>query len=201
MISVSILGIKEIEKLKEIDNTTCDVIHLDIMDNIFVPNCNEYEFDYKFNKKLDIHLMVNDVEKYILKYKDLNPEYITFHVEVDTDINRLINMIKDLNIKVGLSIKPNTDINIIKPYLDKIDLVLIMGVEPGFGGQEFILNTVNRLNEFINIRKDNNYNYLISIDGGLNDKTIDYVKESDIKVVGSYITKSENFQSKLNTLK
>ena len=202
MISVSILGINEIkEKLEEIDNTTCDYIHIDIMDGIFVPNKVEYNNEYRFNKKIDIHLMVEDVEKYIEKYKILNPTYITFHFEINQNIKNIIEKIKENNIKVGISIKPNTDINLIKPYLNMIDLVLVMSVEPGFGGQKFIENSTNKINTLNKIREENNYKYLIEVDGGINIDTIDKVKNADIKVVGSYITNSQNYQEKIDTLK
>lgn len=202
MISVSILGINEIkEKLEEIDNTTCDYIHIDIMDGIFVPNKVEYNNEYRFNKKIDIHLMVEDVEKYIEKYKILNPTYITFHFEINQNIKKIIEKIKENNIKVGISIKPNTDINLIKPYLNMIDLVLVMSVEPGFGGQKFIENSTNKINTLKKIREENNYKYLIEVDGGINIDTIDKVKNADIKVVGSYITNSQNYQEKIDTLK
>ena len=188
MISVSILGIKE-NKLKnyiKLDNTNCDSIHIDIMDNKFVPNTNEYEEKYIFNKDIDIHLMVEDVNYYIDKYKYLNPKYITFHIEVKQDINKLINKIKDLGIKVGIAIKPNTDINLLKPYLKDIDLVLVMSVEPGFGGQFFIENSTNRINEIKKIKDDYNYSYIIEVDGGINDKTISKVSNASLKVVGRY---------------
>lgn len=202
MISVSILGINEIkEKLEEIDNTTCDYIHIDIMDGIFVPNKVEYNNEYRFNKKIDIHLMVEDVEKYIEKYKILNPTYITFHFEINQNIKKIIEKIKENNIKVGISIKPNTDINLIKPYLNMIDLVLVMSVEPGFGGQKFIENSTNKINTLKKIREENNYKYLIEVDGGINFDTIDKVNNADIKVVGSYITNSQNYQEKIDTLK
>ena len=202
MIDVSILGIKEnkINNYKKLDNSSCDMIHIDIMDNKFVPNYNLYESDYIFNKDHDIHLMVEDVSHYIDKYKYLNPKYITFHIEVKEDILFLINKIKSNNIKVGLAIKPNTDINLIKPYLNLIDLVLVMSVEPGFGGQKYIENSTNRINEFIKLREENNYHYLIEVDGGINNNTFN-INNADIKVVGSYITNSDNYEDKINELK
>lgn len=203
MISISILGIKENKQkyYKELDNTNCDFIHIDIMDNKFVPNINEYTEDYIFNKPTDIHLMVKDVNTYIDKYKYLKPDYITFHLEVEQDINYLINKIKDLNIKVGISIKPNTDLDMIKPYLKDIDLVLVMSVEPGFGGQKFIENSTNRINELYNIREENNLNYIIEVDGGINDVTIIKCMNADLKVVGNYITSKDDYQKYISILK
>lgn len=202
MISVSILGIKEdkLNNYKKIDNTTCDSIHIDIMDNKFVPNKNEYECDYIFNKDIDIHLMVEDVNYYIDKYKYLNPKYITFHIEVNQNIDKLIEKIKDLGIKVGIAIKPNTDINLLKPYLKDIDLVLVMSVEPGFGGQSFIENSTNRINEIKKLKEENSYHYVIEVDGGINDKSISKVSNALIKVVGSYIT-NDDYQKQIDIIK
>lgn len=202
MIAVSILGIKEdkLNNYKKIDDTSCDFIHLDIMDGIFVENKVDFDFNYEFNKKLDIHLMVKNVEEYINKYKILNPDFITFHIEVEEDIDKLIKILKDNNIKVGISIKPNTDINLLNKYLPYIDLVLVMSVEPGRGGQKFIEESTNRINYLKNLREKNNYSYLIEVDGGINYDTIYKVSNADIKVVGSYITNSDNYEEQIKTL-
>ena len=203
MIAVSILGIKEdkLNNYKKIDNTSCEYIHLDVMDGIFVENKVDFDFNYHFNKKLDIHLMVKDVEEYINKYKVLNPDFITFHIEVEEDIDKLIKILKDNNIKVGISIKPNTDINLLNKYLPYIDLVLVMSVEPGRGGQKFIEESINRINYLKNLREKNNYNYLIEVDGGINKDTINKVSNADIKVVGSYITNSDDYENQIKNLK
>lgn len=202
MIAVSILGIKEdkLNNYKKIDNTSCDYIHLDVMDGIFVENKVDFDFNYNFNKKLDIHLMVKDVEEYINKYKVLNPDFITFHIEVEEDIDKLIKILKDNNIKVGISIKPNTDINLLNKYLPYVDLVLVMSVEPGRGGQKFIEESTNRINYLKELREKNNYNYLIEVDGGINKDTINKVSNADIKVVGSYITNSDDYENQIKTL-
>ena len=112
----------------------------------------------------------------------------------------MINYIKNLGIKVGLSIKPNTPIESIIPYLKDIDLVLIMSVEPGMGGQQFITNSIDRINYLKEYRSINNLDYVIEVDGGINDETIKLVN-SDISVVGSFITKSDNYQEQVNKLK
>ena len=202
MIAVSILGIKEdkLNNYKKIDNTNCDYIHLDVMDGKFVENKVDFDFNYHFNKKLDIHLMVKDVEEYINKYKVLNPDFITFHIEVEEDIDKLIKILKDNNIKVGISIKPNTDINLLNKYLPYIDLILVMSVEPGLGGQKFIEESTNRINYLKDLREKNNYSYLIEVDGGINKDTINKVSNADIKVVGSYITNSDDYENQIKTL-
>ena len=201
MLSVSILGIKEnvLHNYQKLDNSKSNYIHLDIMDGIFVDNINEYEGDYKFNKDIEIHLMVKDVDKYVDKYKKLNPKYMTFHIEVEDDIDYLINKIKSNNIKVGIAINPNTDICLLKPYLNVIDLVLVMSVEPGQGGQSFIPSSIDKINELKRIKEENNYNFLIEVDGGINNTNYNIVG-ADIKVVGSYITNSSNYDEKINSL-
>lgn len=203
MLSVSVLGIKDnkLENYQKIEETNCDYIHMDIMDGKFVPNNVLYDKEYLFNKKLDIHLMVYDVIKYIDFYRDLNPSFITFHVEAVNNPIDIINYLKSLNIKAGISIKPNTSVEVIKPYLDLVDLVLVMSVEPGFGGQEFIENSTNKINELYELRNSNNYNYLIEVDGGINDITYKKVNNADIKVVGSFITKESDYASQIEKLK
>lgn len=201
MISISILGIKDniIDNYKKLDQTTCDSIHIDIMDNKFVSNTKEYEVDYIFSKPKDIHLMVEDVDSYIDKYKYLNPSYITFHVEVKQDIDYLINKIKSNNIKVGLAIKPNTSIDALYPYLDKIDLVLVMSVEPGYGGQKYIESSTDKIDKLKELQKD--YNYIIEVDGGINEETIIKACNADLKVVGNYVTASPDYQKNIDIIK
>lgn len=206
MISVSFFSVKQdIENvIKKINSTTADFIHVDIADNTFVNNTSlEYEKIYyplkASLKKKDIHLMVSDIKKYIDLYKNLNPEYITFHLESTTNIEEIINYIKSFNIKVGIALNPDTNIDLIKPYLNKIDLVLIMSVNPGYGGQKFIkdiLDKIDILYEYKNI-----YNFKIEVDGGINKNNINYLNKADIIVVGSYITNSDNYQEKINEIR
>lgn len=207
LLSTSYLSIKnDLEnKLIKLDKTSTDYIHVDVMDGKFVPNetlkFNElYLIFNRLNKPFDVHLMVDDVYSYIDEYTKINPEYITFHLEVKQKIDNLIEYIKNKNIKVGISIKPNTSINELIPYLDKIDLVLVMSVEPGKGGQAFIKNSTDKINELNKIRKNNNYNYVIEVDGGINIDTIDLVKNADIIVSGSFITNSDNYEDKIKQL-
>lgn len=201
MLSISILGIKDNnDKLIELDNLNPDYLHLDIMDGKFVSNTVDMSLLPELVTSKDIHLMVEDVKAYVDVYKKYNPEYITFHVEVG-NTKELIDYIHSLGIKVGLSIKPGTNLAEIKPYLHMIDLVLVMSVEPGRGGQTFIEDSIERVKELSNIRIDNNYNYKIEIDGGINKDTIKLVPECDLFVVGSYITSSDNFKERISSLK
>ena len=203
-ISVSTLNlIKEESNLLLLDSTNIDYLHIDIMDNYFVPNYIS-QFDFinksltKLTKPLDIHLMVNDVKGYIDLYSTLLPEYLTFHLE-NGNVIETINYIKSKNIKVGLSIKPDTDIVELMPYLDLIDLVLVMSVEPGYGGQPFIEEVVLKIKKLKELQ--NKYKYVIEVDGGITETNLDLVKESDIIVVGSFITKGDNYQEKINIIK
>lgn len=206
-ISASFLSIKEDLKnnIKKLDNSNIDYLHLDIMDNIFVPNITwsveeiESLLDGTKSKK-DVHLMVKDVIKYIDDYSKLNPKFITFHFEAVDNVIEIINYIKEKNIKVGLSIKPNTNVEEITDYLSLIDLVLVMSVEPGFGGQAFIPDSLNKIEELYNIRKDNNYNYLIEVDGGINSSNIKELNKCDIVVVGSFITNSSDYNNAISEL-
>ena len=207
-ISASFLSIKEDLKnnIKKLDNSNIDYLHLDIMDNIFVPNItwsfNEInELLDGTNKSKDVHLMVKDVIKYIDDYSKLNPEFITFHLEAVDNVLEIINYIKSKNIKVGISIKPNTTVENLKEYLPLIDLVLIMSVEPGFGGQIFIESSLDKIEELYNIRENNNYNYLIEVDGGINSDNIKRLNKCDIAVVGSYITNDSDYNEAIDSLK
>lgn len=203
-ISTSILTSKNrIASIAKLNNTNTDYIHIDAMDGIFVPNTqmkiNEIiELENYSQKKLDVHLMVENPETYIDKLKNKNIEYITIHIEINKDINKLIEQINSYGYKVGISVKPNTNIKTLIPYLDKIDLVLIMSVEPGFGGQQFIHNSLDKAKEIRNLNK----NITIEIDGGIKDTNIEEIKKYvDIAVVGSYITNSDNYNQAINNLK
>ncbi len=207
-ISVSYLSsyYSDAKTIYKIESTTADFIHIDLMDGGFVPKRNFLMNDilrlFKNHElPLDIHLMVLDPILYIEDLASLKPHNITFHVEATKDIIRTIEMIKRKNIKVGLAIKPNTSLLELMPYLSFIDLVLIMSVEPGEGGQKFIDSSISRLKELIEIRNNNNLDFLISMDGGINNTVIKELEGLDIAVVGSYICKSNNYQEQINTLK
>ena len=203
-ISTSILSSKNrIESIKKLNNTNNDYLHIDAMDGIFVPNkqfnIEEINNLKKYSKsKIDLHLMVEDPEYYIRLITKDNIEYITIHIEINKNIDDLINKIKSLGYKVGISLKPNTPIKEIEKYLNKIDLVLIMSVEPGFGGQQFIETTIDKIK---NLRKKNK-DIIIEVDGGINNTTIELIKSyANIAVVGSYITNNNDYQKAINNLK
>lgn len=201
MLSVSILSLEDKNRIKELANQNIDYLHLDIMDGKYVDNrtmeFNELANYLKdINKPFDVHLMVRDVYKYAEMYSKLKPVIITFHLDSDSNPNQVINYLKKQNIKVGIAIKPNEDVSIIKPYLDQIDLALIMSVEPGKGGQKFIKDVVPKIAALRNLKSD----LIIEIDGGINNETIKNCQDCDIIVVGSYIT-SGDFKNKIANLK
>ena len=208
-ISVSFLSDKydKIDILKKINSTDADYIHVDVMDGKFVDNVNmPYEEAIKlmpyFTKKLDVHLMVSDLDKYINEYIKLKPEFITFHVESTEDVMKYIRLVKNNNIKCGLSINPETKIDEVLKYLPFIDLILIMSVEPGKGGQKFIPDVLEKVAILKNIINSNNYDCLISIDGGINEKT--YLScvhaKVDMMVSGSFLH-GDDMQQKIDLLR
>lgn len=203
-ISTSILSAKDrIECINKLNNTNTDYFHIDVMDGKFVPNyqlpSNEINELKKHTKRpLDIHLMTDNPEVYIDEIDNSNVEYITIHLEIEKDIDYLIKKIKESGIKVGISLKPKTNINEIDKYINDIDMILIMSVEPGFGGQQFIEESLNRIKQIRNKRKD----IIIEVDGGINNTNISKIKEiADIAVVGSYITNSNDYNQAINNLK
>lgn len=205
LISTSILNIQNNrEKLNELFSTNTDMIHLDIMDGRFVEN-KTIDFEIlkenlkDINKPIDIHFMTYDVKSYIDKYKELNPEYITFHIEALKDVMDIIRYIRQNNINVGITLNPSTDINLLLPYLEFVDLVLVMSVEPGRGGQEFLTSSLDKV-KWLKERQEK-YGYKIEIDGGVNDKIMPLLGDVDIAVLGSFITNSDNYTDALKKIK
>lgn len=204
-LSVSILNSQDRkEMVKLLNKTNITYIHVDVMDGIFV---SQKTFNIKeirtisqvSDKKLDVHLMVENPLLYIENIKDLtNIEYITIHLEINKDIKEILTKVKSYGFKTGISIKPNTNLELLLPYLEYIDLLLVMTVEPGLGGQPFILSSLNRLKEIKKLIQ--NYNIKLEVDGGINNHTIKEVELADIAVVGSYITSSNNPIDKINSL-
>ena len=203
-VSVSYLSSKFDKKttLKKIVESKADYLHVDLMDGKYVENknftINEVLNDLKsIYIPLDIHLLVNNPDKYLEKLGTLNTEFITFHPSTSKDPNKTIGKIKSLGINVGIAINPNEDIHMIDEYLDKIDLVLIMSVNPGKGGQEFIPEVLDKLDYL----KDQNV--IVSIDGGINNEAIKLIadKKIDIIVSGSYVCSSDDFDEKIACLK
>lgn len=206
-ISTSLLNAKDrIECTKQLNRTNTSYIHIDIMDGKFVSNTqfnslkelNTINIISKY--PFDIHLMVENPLEYIIKFNNMNIEYITFHIEVEKDIKEIITKIKSMGYRVGLSIKPNTDIENLIPYLKDIDLILVMSVEPGKGKQTFLTSTIDRVNKVKELIQRDSYDIKIEVDGGINEETITLLNNVDIAVVGSYITKSNNYYKQIENL-
>lgn len=209
--SVLSLDYSKFSEQLNILNKNVRYLHFDVMDGHFVPNITFgpdilKSFKKSSNLFLDVHLMILNPKFYIDKFIEAGADAITFHFEaLNYDIDKsyeLINYIHNKNIKAGISIKPMTDIESIEPLLKHLDLVLVMSVEPGFGGQEFIESSLDKIRYLKKYKDFNKLEYLIEIDGGINDKTAFLCKEAgaDILVAGSYVFKGD-IQTNINNLK
>ncbi len=178
-------------ELKSIE--TADYLHLDIMDGHFVPNISfgpaiSKMISEKTHLPLDIHLMVTDPLKWIDGFTFKNTKYITIHVE-SNDVRKTMDKIKSNKVKLGLSVKPKTSMDELMPFIHEVDLVLVMTVEPGFGGQSFMHDMMDKVKDLVEIRKKYNLSFEIEVDGGISDQTIEIARLSgvDVCVAGSYL--------------
>ncbi len=185
-----------------------DWIHCDIMDGHFVPNITIGPIIVKAARKVtklpvDVHLMIENPDKFLEAFADAGANFISVHVEEVVHLNRTINRIKELGCKAGVVVNPATPLNRIVDIAEYIDLLLIMTVNPGFGGQKFISNSIRRIEEAVNLRTKLKANFLIEIDGGVNNKTIVAAKRAgvDVFVAGSAIFSADNITAATAELK
>lgn len=199
--SILSLDYAQFSKQLEIVNEKCKWIHFDVMDGHFVPNISfgpDIFKGFRHNSSLfmDVHLMVSDPVFIGDMFVKAGADGITFHFEACDDIYACLDTIahfKNLHVKVGVSIKPGTSVEQIIPLLKYVDLVLVMSVEPGFGGQKFMEDSLNKIEQLDKYRKENDLNYLIEVDGGINDKNIYKVSSvgCDVAVAGSSVFKGD----------
>ncbi len=212
-ISPSILNV-ETERIEEtvkfLDNAGADYIHIDVMDGNYVNNISFDSNTVKSiraltSKVLDVHLMIKPVKPYIEEFIDSGSDIISFHPEADSEPDEVIKIIDYSGKKAGIAIHPKIQINEIEKYLPKVSQVIVMTVLPGFGGQKFMNDQVIKIKELYDIRKNNNYNYTISVDGGINNLTKEECVQNgvDILAVGSYLLSKDfsEYEDIINSLR
>ena len=210
-VSVSILSSDFMnlqDDIKKIEKSGAQMIHFDIMDGVFVNNISfGFPILEKVNKNtgmnLDVHLMITDPLKYIESCAKFGADIITFHIESKCDTLSTIKSIKNTGAKIGLSLKPNTPFESAQPFMDTIDMLLIMTVEPGFGGQSFMVNMLDKIRQAKKYITDNNLDVKIQVDGGINNETAKLAVKAgaDILVAGSYLFKSDNMSEAVKLLR
>jgi len=193
------------KEIKNLENSGADMIHVDVMDGHFVPNLTIGPPVIKALRKytnipFDVHLMINPVHKYIKDYAESGADIITIHPEATASLQESIDEIKKYKKKVGLSLNPDTKIEVIEKYLDQIDLVLVMSVFPGFGGQKFIKDVLKKIEKISEIKHKKNFQFDIEVDGGINFSNFKEVLEAgaNVLVSGTTIFKENNGDIKKN---
>ena len=196
------------DEVKAVSEAGADYIHCDIMDGHFVPNLTMGPMIIEAVKKatnvpLDIHFMVEDIPFFIDMYKHLKPEFISFHIEEEKHINRVIQKIRNLGIRPSVVLNPATPVCLLEYIVADVDMVLLMSVNPGFGGQKFIPSVLDKIKELRDLAQRKNPSLLIEIDGGVNDKNAPLLKEAgaDILVAGSYVFKHPDYAKAIKALR
>jgi ribulose-phosphate 3-epimerase len=195
---------KDMKKIEK----TADAIHLDVMDGLFVPNISFGLPVVKAVKRvtnlpLDVHLMIENPSRYINDFKNAGADYITVHAEACRHLNRTINKIKELGIKAGVSLNPHTNEDVVKYLLQDLDMILVMSVNPGYGGQSFIRSSLNKINNISKMVKESNNDIIIAVDGGINKENIKevYNAGANFIIAGSAVFKSNDPEKEILLLK